>query len=86
MRAFKLNKITYKLVIRKGLKTLLFIYTFISFHSGVTKDNKTLCHHYLTDNNNKKIDVSTFLDYIKHFYSNEDPEHTSKYIHGYLEE
>ena len=56
------------------------------FNLGVTKNSKALCHQFLTDNNNKKIDVATFLSYIKDFYSNEDPGHISKYIHGYQEE
>lgn len=52
---------------------------------GVLNETRTSCHHQLTDNNNKKINVSDFIALIKEYYSVDDPQHTSKYIHGYEE-
>lgn len=53
---------------------------------GVTNETKSVCHHHLNDNNNKKIDISQFLFLIKGYYSSVDPKDISKYIHGYLNE
>ncbi|XP_046859901.1 uncharacterized protein LOC124453188 [Xenia sp. Carnegie-2017] len=53
---------------------------------GVTSGIKSVCHQHLTENNNKTIDLVTFLCYVKDFYCNEDPNHVSKFIHGYVEQ
>lgn len=50
---------------------------------GIAKESKSFCYQQLTDNNNNKIGVSEFLTLIKGYYNIDDPEHTSKYIHGY---
>ena len=50
---------------------------------GVCLENKSICHQWLTDNNNKKIGMVDFLGLIKDYYSVSDPQHISKFIHGY---
>ena len=50
---------------------------------GVVKESKSFCYQQLTDNNNNKIGVSEFLTLIQGYYNVDDPEHNSKYIHGY---
>ena len=50
---------------------------------GVGFGEKGACYARLTDNNNKKISMMEFLALMRDYYSAEDPEHISKYIHGF---